>query len=224
MTGKSPQRDENTQHREIPRLSAAEFEAHVSPFLEDAPGIAENLLSKLGESKLKPAKKAGELVKTMRLAAGLSQDAVGKKAMVKQSDISAIENGSGEKGPTFDVLSRIADACGYAISFVRKAEVETDADVESQRAAALNELPLPSSLGRPHTGAKRGALSPEIRPDEVLLVSNRLGAGLELVAANYFFLDATTPVPVRAVTPEDLPLNMKVIGTVDLLRAGQDET
>jgi transcriptional regulator with XRE-family HTH domain len=69
------------------------------------------------------AVRAGTLLRTMRTKAGLSQAALGEQAQIKQSDISALETGSGERGPTFDVLARVADACGYHLTFAPKKPV-----------------------------------------------------------------------------------------------------
>ncbi|HEY0106703.1 MAG TPA: helix-turn-helix transcriptional regulator [Rhizomicrobium sp.] len=70
------------------------------------------------------AVRAGVLVRAMRTAAGLSQTSVEDASKIKQSEISAIETGAGEKGPTYDVLSRIADACGFELTFTPKAAAE----------------------------------------------------------------------------------------------------
>ncbi|MES2255507.1 MAG: helix-turn-helix transcriptional regulator [Pseudomonadota bacterium] len=66
------------------------------------------------------AVRAGTLLRTIRTNAGLSQTALGEQTQIKQADISALETGSGERGPTFDVLARVAEACGYRLTFAPK--------------------------------------------------------------------------------------------------------
>lgn len=61
--------------------------------------------------------RAGELIHKMRKAAGLSQTALGAKLTppVTQARISELESGFGPQGPTWDVMERIAAACGTHI-------------------------------------------------------------------------------------------------------------
>ncbi len=56
----------------------------------------------------------------MRNAAGLTQVQLGAKAKMKQSDVSDLENGKGIQGPSFDVIARVADACGFYVTFEAK--------------------------------------------------------------------------------------------------------
>lgn len=105
------------------KLSKEAFDKDIEPLLVGADGLADLLMPGLTKGKLRPAERAGLFIRAMRSSAGLSQGAVGNKAKIAQSEISAIENGTGEKGPTFDVLFRIAEACGYSVTFVRKQSV-----------------------------------------------------------------------------------------------------
>jgi transcriptional regulator with XRE-family HTH domain len=63
------------------------------------------------------AAKAGAFVRTMRLAAGLSQDQVAAASGMTQSVVSDIERGAGKIGPSFETLLRLAEACGMDIGF-----------------------------------------------------------------------------------------------------------
>jgi transcriptional regulator with XRE-family HTH domain len=56
---------------------------------------------------------AGDLLKTARSRAGLTQLELGKRAGVTQAAISRIEDE--EVSPRFDTLERLLDACGFSI-------------------------------------------------------------------------------------------------------------
>jgi HSP20 family protein len=58
------------------------------------------------------ALRAGDLIRTMRKAAGMSQLELARKIDVSQARISEIEAGLGSQGPTWDVMERIATAFG----------------------------------------------------------------------------------------------------------------
>jgi transcriptional regulator with XRE-family HTH domain len=109
-----------------PRIvSEAMYSQDVAPFREGFDVLAQELARALPRwtdtiGAGNPAKRAGVFLRTMRNAAGLSQAKLGETAGMKQSDISALETGDGKQGPTFDVMARIADACGFAITFAAK--------------------------------------------------------------------------------------------------------
>lgn len=63
------------------------------------------------------AAKAGAVVRSMRLAAGLSQDQLAAASGMTQSVVSDIERGAGKIGPSFETLLRLAKACGMDIGF-----------------------------------------------------------------------------------------------------------
>ncbi len=65
------------------------------------------------------AVEAGELVRAMRHAAGLSQAKLADATGIAQPDISDIERGTGKDGPTFQRLRLIAAACGMRLAAVR---------------------------------------------------------------------------------------------------------
>jgi HSP20 family protein len=58
------------------------------------------------------ALRAGDFIRTMRKAGGMSQAELANKIGVSQSRISEIEAGMGSQGPTWDVMERIATAFG----------------------------------------------------------------------------------------------------------------
>lgn len=59
--------------------------------------------------------RAGDLVRTMRKHAGLSQSQLAEKLGVTQARISEIESGIGAQGPTWDLMERISVACGKTL-------------------------------------------------------------------------------------------------------------
>ena len=61
------------------------------------------------------AMRAGSQIREMRKRAGLSQAELGRKIGATQARISELEAGLGVQGPTWDVLERIAAACGTPI-------------------------------------------------------------------------------------------------------------
>ena len=63
------------------------------------------------------ALRAGDIIRTMRKAAGLSQADLAQRmsATVTQARISELEAGTGSQGPTWDVMERIAAACGVRL-------------------------------------------------------------------------------------------------------------
>jgi len=60
----------------------------------------------------------GEMVREMRLAAGMSQRDLAEAAGLHQSAISAIERGDGKDGPTYRKIRAIAKALGMDVAFV----------------------------------------------------------------------------------------------------------
>jgi HSP20 family protein len=75
-----------------------------------------DLLEKVEKADLEflssAALRAGDLVRKMRKAAGISQVELANKIGVTQSRISEIEAGMGSQGPTWDVMERVAAALG----------------------------------------------------------------------------------------------------------------
>jgi DNA-binding XRE family transcriptional regulator len=61
------------------------------------------------------AMRAGDLVRAMRKAAGLSQSQLAERLEVTQARISEIESGIGRQGPTWDLMERISVACGRTL-------------------------------------------------------------------------------------------------------------
>jgi transcriptional regulator with XRE-family HTH domain len=58
------------------------------------------------------AMRAGELIRGMRVTAGLSQAQLAARIGVGQPRIAELEVGAGRHGPSWDVMERIAAACG----------------------------------------------------------------------------------------------------------------
>ncbi|MDB6097576.1 MAG: late embryosis abundant protein [Gammaproteobacteria bacterium] len=75
------------------------------------------------------AMRAGDLVRAMRKAAGLSQSQLAERLGVTQARMSEIESGIGRQGPTWDLMERISAACGrtlgVAVSRDQREELHT---------------------------------------------------------------------------------------------------
>ena len=120
------QRDTEIAPEDLAALTTDAISGEV--FAKELP---QKLVAWANESVNKPAGlRAGALVRAMRESARLSQTELGSHARIKQADISAIETSSGDRGPTFDVLTRVADACGYLVTFAPKTALGVTADVE----------------------------------------------------------------------------------------------
>jgi transcriptional regulator with XRE-family HTH domain len=88
------------------------------------------------------AVRAGRQVREMRQAKGWTQVRLAKELGWDQVRISNIERGEGTRGPTFDVLQKIAAVCDYDIEFKSRQEMlpelvedpdfQTDTDAESE--------------------------------------------------------------------------------------------
>lgn len=63
------------------------------------------------------ALRAGEIVRSMRKAKGWTQTQLADLLGWDQERISNIERGEGTRGPTFDVLMKIATVCDYGLHF-----------------------------------------------------------------------------------------------------------
>jgi transcriptional regulator with XRE-family HTH domain len=68
------------------------------------------------------AVEAGELVRSMRLAAKMPQRELAHAAGLRQPALSAIERGEGKDGPTYRKLRDLAEALGMRIALVPKEE------------------------------------------------------------------------------------------------------
>jgi transcriptional regulator with XRE-family HTH domain len=130
-------------------ITEAQYKQDIAPFEEGFNVLTREIVASLPRwtdalANPSSAKRAGLLLRTMRNAAGFSQARLGELAGMKQSDISDLENGAGKQGPTFDVVSRMADACGMYLTFEPK-----DARIgNAGRAAAVKAaVPHPRSCG-----------------------------------------------------------------------------
>jgi DNA-binding XRE family transcriptional regulator len=76
----------------------------------------------VGEKGLSSAAmRAGDLVRTMRKEAELTQSELAARLGISQARISEIEAGIGSQGPTWDMMERISSACGKVLSTVAAA-------------------------------------------------------------------------------------------------------
>lgn len=63
------------------------------------------------------AVRAGQWIREMRVARGWTQTQLAQKLGWEQERVSNLERGEGTRGPTFDVMHRVATACGYELKF-----------------------------------------------------------------------------------------------------------
>jgi transcriptional regulator with XRE-family HTH domain len=92
--------------------------------------------------------KLGRLMKRGRLESNLPQKVLAEISGVAQGDISRLEIGSGEKGPTFDTLVRLAHAQGMrlVVELVPEKSAEyvsitSEEDDNTDAAAAMGAQP-----------------------------------------------------------------------------------
>lgn len=121
------------------------------------------------------ALRAGELVRGMRKANGWTQTTLAEALGWDQVRISNIERGEGTRGPTFDVLTKIAEACGYDLQFTPRAMAEAVPDENKKVAksgiidpASLKPMPASdfgeierSSPGWPKRDRSRRLVTPD---------------------------------------------------------------
>ena len=60
---------------------------------------------------------AGEMVQAARIKAGLTQSDLAERVGMSESDISRLEAGLGNHGPSVETLSRLASACHRRLIF-----------------------------------------------------------------------------------------------------------
>ncbi len=58
---------------------------------------------------------AGQMVRTMRLDAGLTQAELARNAGMSQPEISRLESGLGTQGPSVETLNRLVQACNFRL-------------------------------------------------------------------------------------------------------------
>ncbi len=170
-------------------ITEAMYKQDVAPFQEGFEVLAEEMAKALPQwsdavALQSPAKRAGLLLRTMRNAAGFSQTKLGEKARMNQTDISALENGDGKQGPTFDVLARVADACGFYITF----SIKTVARPKAIRGTAKQHVePLETRrVLRTFVMGDNGELnefegtSPALKKDDTIIVEDLAGNTLKV--------------------------------------------
>lgn len=91
------------------------------------------------------ALRAGQIVRDMRKANGWTQTKLADLLGWDQERISNIERGEGTRGPTFDIMQKIATVCNYDLRFLPRSQDTADvaADAKSDTAdliAALEAL------------------------------------------------------------------------------------
>ena len=116
-----------------------------------------DLAGRLGFSSA--AMRAGALVRAWREARGLTQRELAERLGVSQERISNIERGVGKHGPTFDVMTQIADACGYPLVQTWSAAQEREVSSASRgRATDVARRPYGSPPATPLHDIIAGAI------------------------------------------------------------------
>jgi transcriptional regulator with XRE-family HTH domain len=105
------------------------------------PGIE----NKIGVSSA--ALRAGQIVRSMRKSRRLTQTELADMLGWDQVRISNIERGEGTRGPTFDVLQKIADVCAYAIVF--ESTVQIPEFVAPEKIEQPQEIEEAQLVGKP---------------------------------------------------------------------------
>lgn len=101
------------------------------------------------------ALRAGELVRGMRKANGWTQTRLADELGWDQVRISNVERGEGTRGPTFDVLTKIADACGFDLQFTPRADAPANVEKkEAYAAVATAEIEPPELFIHPSRAAE----------------------------------------------------------------------
>ncbi|MBD0272271.1 MAG: helix-turn-helix transcriptional regulator [Acetobacteraceae bacterium] len=80
--------------------------------------------------------RAGDLIRSMRREAGLTQAQLARHLGVEQSRVSELEAGRGVHGPSWSLMERIASACGRRIGTL-EAAAEAEARPIADRYAAV---------------------------------------------------------------------------------------
>ncbi len=80
--------------------------------------------------------RAGAIVRGMRRSAGFTQARLAQKLGITQERVSEIELGHGPQGPTYELLERIAAACGMVIMPIERGQL---AALEHSAAMALRD-------------------------------------------------------------------------------------
>lgn len=113
----------------------------------------ERVDSKFGEryGVSSAALRAGDLIRTMRKAAGLSQAELAKRmsATVTQARISELEAGIGRQGPTWDVMERIATACGKRLGLLERPYALGKDSAPAPKVAAARDIQNQGRTGEP---------------------------------------------------------------------------
>jgi CarD family transcriptional regulator len=112
----------------------------------------EKSIPKFGETyRLSSAAlRAGDMIRTMRKGAGLTQGELAKSLAMTQARISELEVGLGTQGPTWDVMERVAAACGKRLvleSSSKSEEVAKKSSADGRRPTPAKDKPISRTMG-----------------------------------------------------------------------------
>ncbi len=174
-------------------ITDAMYRQDVAPFGEGLDALVQDMARALPEwtNKLEhdtAGARAGLFLRTMRNAAGLTQVQLGEKARMKQSDISDLENGKGVQGPGFDVVARVADACGFYVTFEAKGTSTTHKTQAAAVEAARRQVQHYGGgrVVRTYVMGEGGQMqefegtSPSLNKDETILLDDAAGRVLKV--------------------------------------------
>jgi transcriptional regulator with XRE-family HTH domain len=175
------------------QITNAMYRQDVAPFSEGLDALVQDMARALPEWTNKLAHdtagaRAGLFLRTMRNAAGLTQVQLGEMARMKQSDISDLENGKGAQGPGFDVIARVADACGFYVTFEVKRASTTHKTQAAAVEAARREVQHYGGgrVVRTYVMGEDGQMqefegtSPSLNKDETILLDDAAGRVLKV--------------------------------------------
>lgn len=83
---------------------------------------------------------AGQMVRSMRKDAGLTQTQLAERANMSQAEISRLEAGLGKQGPSVETLNRLAQACDLRLVMAMQEIVASTEEGESAELKYLAEM------------------------------------------------------------------------------------
>jgi transcriptional regulator with XRE-family HTH domain len=110
---------EKAKERRTPTLPSVRSRAERGSSLDRLIGRID---AARGDTAIGAGHRAGAQVRTMRVEAGLSQHRLAEALGISQARVSEIEAGVGPHGPTWDLMERVAAACGRRIGILPLAD------------------------------------------------------------------------------------------------------
>ncbi|HEY4142104.1 MAG TPA: helix-turn-helix transcriptional regulator [Pseudolabrys sp.] len=144
------------------------------------------------------ALRAGELVRDMRKGNGWTQTQLAEMLGWDQVRMSNIERGEGTRGPTFDVMTKIAEACGYDWQFTPREVAKAVPNENEPEDFARRAIIHPSDLD-PFNGPDFGESVPALEAEAPRSASPlRRGLGQKRMQGRSTDAEATDPSTVSS--------------------------